>query len=193
MQATRALRHLRMRVAAALAAMRLATVLRTATVLCTATMTFAAMPSFALAAGQEVTKPLPGQHLYEITTETGMPHLEESLRYAVVKERSCLDSRDLSRAFWMLEDVSLQDCRLIKTSQTESGARYDLRCDGGHGTSGSARWEIGPERLRGTLDVKLGGKNMTFYQRVVARAVEECGGPSGSAGCPCGSGTAAPR
>ena len=187
MQATRALRRLRMRTAAGLAASRLATVL------CAATMTFAAMPSFALAAGQEVTKPLPGQHLYEVTTETGMPHLEESLRYAVVKERSCLDSRDLSRAFWMLEDVSLQDCRLIKTSQTESSARYDLRCDGGHGTSGSARWEIGPERLRGTLDVKLGGKNMTFYQRVVARAVEECGGPSGSAGCPCGSGPAAPR
>lgn len=113
----------------------------------------------------------PGPRLYDVTTETGMPHLEESLRYAIVRQRRCLDPSDLSRVFWMLGDVSLQDCRLQKTSQAEDGARYELHCDGGHGIMGSAQWRFEPDRLRGTLDVKLGGKNMTFYQRVVAQPV----------------------
>jgi hypothetical protein len=72
----------------------------------------------------------------------------------------------------MLDDVSLQDCRLVKAAQARNSARYDLYCTGGHGTSGEARWDIEPGQLRGTLDVKLGGKNMTFYQRVVATPAE---------------------
>lgn len=128
--------------------------------------------AFGDAAGNEVpTVPPSKPRLYEVTTETGMPHLEESLRYAVVRQRRCMDPGDLARAFWMLDDVSLQDCRLEKTAQEPGGARYDLRCDGGHGTTGSAHWQIEPQELRGSLDVRLGGKNMTFYQRVVARAV----------------------
>jgi len=166
MRTVQALPRLRMQVAVGLATVLLAT-----------------MPAAAVAGGHddmedtegtEGTEPLSGPCLYDITTETGMPHLEESLRYAVVRQRSCLDPRDLSRAFWMLDHVSLQDCRLAKTAQAQSSARYELRCDGGHGTSGHARWEIGPERLRGTLDVKLGGKNMTFYQRILARRVGQC-------------------
>ena len=52
----------------------------------------------------------PSPRLYEVTTETGMPHLEENLRYATRVERTCTDPRELATAFWMLRDVSLQDC-----------------------------------------------------------------------------------
>jgi hypothetical protein len=52
------------------------------------------------------------QRLYEVITETGMPHLEENLRYATRIER--MDPSDLATAFWMLRDVSLQDCKLVK-------------------------------------------------------------------------------
>src|SRR5205085_11529523 len=45
---------------------------------------------------------------------------------------------------------------------------YQLVCAGGHGTTGSAIWSLGERRFRGTLDVKLGGKNMTFFQRITA-------------------------
>jgi hypothetical protein len=134
--------------------------------------------------------PLP--RLYDVSTETGMPHLEENLRYAVVRQRRCLDPDDLSRAFWMLDDVSLRDCRLQKTESSERSARYELRCQGGHGTTGHAQWQIAPDQLRGTLDVKLGGKNMTFYQRIVAQAIASPGadpaasssiGQAGAASC----------
>jgi len=61
-------------------------------------------------------------HLYEVTTETGMPHLEENLRYATRQERRCLDRHDLSSAFWMLGHASLQDCRLVKTGEDSGSA-----------------------------------------------------------------------
>lgn len=116
------------------------------------------------------------QALYEVTTETGMPNLEENLRYAARTDRRCLDPQDLSTVFWMLRHESLQDCRLQKAAQRDATASYLLVCTGGHGTMGDAQWRFDPESLRGTMTVKLGGKNMTFYQRVVAKPVGRCPG-----------------
>ena len=115
--------------------------------------------------------------LYEVTTETGMPHLEENLRYATRVERACTNPRKLATAFWMLRDVSLQDCELIAVGEmSELVALYELKCYGGHGTTGSARWEFGSNLLSGTLMVRLGGKNMTFYQRITAKQLGKCDG-----------------
>src|SRR5690242_7304108 len=111
-----------------------------------------------------------GSRLYEVTTETGMPHLEENLRYATRIERSCVNPRQLMKAFPMLRDVSLQDCELVETDEaTQDILLYRLQCSGGHGTMGSARWDFGSTTITGTLSVRLGGKNMTFYQRITAR------------------------
>lgn len=112
--------------------------------------------------------------LYEVTTQTSMPHLDENLRYATVTEKRCIDRRDLSRQFWMLGDVSLQDCSLVKALESEHASTYALKCDGGHGTTGDAQWQLASDKLVGTLNVRLGGKNMTFYQRVVATPIGAC-------------------
>jgi hypothetical protein len=118
----------------------------------------------------------PSSRLYEMATETGMPHLEENLRYAVVREKRCVDRRDLSSAFWMLGHESLQDCKLNKSSQQDDAASYVLMCEGGHGTTGDAQWQFDAERIRGTLNVRLGGKNMTFFQRITGTAIGACPG-----------------
>jgi hypothetical protein len=115
--------------------------------------------------------------LYEMSTETGMPHLDESLRYAVVRERRCLDPHALQAAFWMLGHESLQGCRLEKMHEDAAAASYLLACDGNRGTSGGAQWQLGERQLRGTLNVRLGGKNMTFHQRIVATPVGDCATP----------------
>ena len=121
-----------------------------------------------LAVGSPVSAQQSQSRLYEVVTETDMPHLEENLRYAVRREQQCLDRDDLSSAFWMLGHVSLQDCHLLKAAEDAESATYRLRCDGGHGTTGEARWQFEPGRMTGTLRVRLGGKNMTFYQRITA-------------------------
>ncbi len=112
--------------------------------------------------------------LYEVTTATSMPHLDESLRYATRTQARCVDIRDLSGEFWMLREAALQDCRLVKDSQSDDAASYLLMCDGGHGTTGNATWQLQEGAIAGTLNVRLGGKNMTFYQRITAKLIGTC-------------------
>lgn len=112
--------------------------------------------------------------LYEIVTETAMPHLEENLRYATTRERRCLEQDELWLAFPVLQSEALKDCRLDQERRQQDELSYALVCTGGHGTTGHATWQLGRTQNIGTLKVKLGGKNMTFYQRVTARALGAC-------------------
>jgi hypothetical protein len=112
--------------------------------------------------------------LYEVTTETGMPNLEENLRYTVTRDERCLARKDLGSAFPVLRHPSLTGCELREESQRDDTITYVLVCEGAHGTTGSATWRMGEHVIRGTLDVKLGGKNMTFYQRVTGTLRGEC-------------------
>lgn len=114
------------------------------------------------------------RRLFDITIEIGMPHLEENLRYAITREERCLTDEQLFGRFPVLEHVALKDCRLAPESRQADSATYRLVCSGGHGTTGDAVWRLGEHRLRGTLTVKLGGKNMTFYQRVTALLLGAC-------------------
>lgn len=118
-------------------------------------------------------EPLPSG-IYEITVETNMPHLDENLRYATTHETRCLSQQDLSTAFPVLQHASLKDCRLDPERRDDHEAFYRLVCAGGHGTTGSAVWTLGPNRVSGTLQVKLGGKNMTFSQRWTAIPMGQC-------------------
>ncbi len=114
--------------------------------------------------------------LYEVTTETSMPHLEENLRYATTTEKRCVTNPEpLSAAFPVLRHASLKDCHLEQEAHDASSASYALVCDGGHGTTGNAIWDLSERQMTGTLYVKLGGKNMTFSQRVTAVRLGQCG------------------
>jgi len=112
--------------------------------------------------------------LYEVTSETVMPHLEENLRYATTREKRCLSHQELSFAFPILSHVSLKGCKLDNEYRLEDAVSYLLECEGGHGTTGTARWYLGADQIRGTLEVKLGGKNMTFQQRITAKPLGAC-------------------
>ncbi len=123
--------------------------------------------------------------LYDVTTVTAMPHLEENLRYATTHERRCLARADLSSAsaFPVLDHAALKGCKLEEESREEDSVSYVLICDGGHGTTGGALWRIGAAQMTGTLSVKSGGKNFTFYQRVTATLLGNCvAAPPDSAG-----------
>lgn len=112
--------------------------------------------------------------LFEVVTETGMPHLEENLRYSVTQEQLCLSERRLATAFPILQHVSLADCTLQERGRGPDTISYSLVCEGGHGTTGAAEWTVANGLVRGTLNVRLGGKNMTFFQRITARPLGEC-------------------
>jgi hypothetical protein len=111
---------------------------------------------------------------YEITVQTVMPHLEENLRYATTRERRCLLSRELSALFPILRHESLQGCSLASESRRGETTRYLLVCRRPEVASGSAQLNAGPGRISGALEIKMGGKNMTFGQRSDATRQGEC-------------------
>src|SRR5882757_1469455 len=112
--------------------------------------------------------------LYELTTETSMPHLEENLRYANTTARQCLALSQLTTAFPILQHPALEGCKLENEQRQPQALSYQLVCTGGHGTTGAAIWHLDEHRIRGTLNVKLGGKNMTFFQRITAVPLGKC-------------------
>jgi hypothetical protein len=97
---------------------------------------------------------------YEVTASIEMPHLEENLRYATTRERHCLPTDDDFAFFFpILRHPSLEGCRV---------ARHLLVCANPEVASGAVRLEHAPGRLSGVLEIKMGGKNMTFAQRMEA-------------------------
>ena len=70
---------------------------------------------------------------YEVTTETVMPHLHESLRYATTRQTLCLSGEELASAFPTLRHGSLRVCRLDEKARNAESVFYVLNCGGGVG------------------------------------------------------------
>jgi hypothetical protein len=114
---------------------------------------------------------------YEIVAQTVMPHLEENLRYAKTRERRCLHSDDVSQLFPILRHSSLEGCTLGDSRGHDNTLRYVLVCARPDVASGEARLNIHSGRVSGILEIKMGGKNMTFAQRIDALRQGECKEP----------------
>jgi hypothetical protein len=112
--------------------------------------------------------------LYEVTTETSMPHLEENLRYTMTREKRCIGPNDLASAFPVLTHSALKGCTLGDETRQDDTVTFLMSCEGGHGTTGSATWRISEHKISGQLNVRLGGKNLTFYQRVTGKPLGAC-------------------
>ncbi len=119
--------------------------------------------------------------VYDITAQTVMPHLEENLRDAIVRERRCLRSRDLPSLFPVLRHRSLGGCALVGQHRDDGELRFVLHCESPHVATGTARLTPGPGRITGVLEVKMGGKNTTFTQRIDGVRQGECEEPIKSA------------
>jgi hypothetical protein len=131
------------------------------------------IPAFFLTLLAQASELLPTR-LYDVTIETGMPHLEENLRYTTTHQRSCISLEDLATEFPILNHPALAGCTLGGEERKDGIVKFALSCADRHGTTGMAAWHIDKQRIRGRLDVKLGGKNMTFSQTVTAKVVGNC-------------------
>ena len=80
----------------------------------------------------------------------------------------------LATVFPILQHEALKGCELSDERSAASHVRLILSCKVGTGTTGAAEWQVDEFGIRGTLDLKLGGKNMTLYQRISGRPVGGC-------------------
>jgi len=112
--------------------------------------------------------------LYRITTETVLPHLEESLRYATTHTQRCLGTQDASSLFPLLRHEAFTGCALAEGRFQEGQSVYRLACTNPQAASGTATLSADGTTLVGVLDIKMGGKNMTLSQRVRGPRLGAC-------------------
>ena len=115
--------------------------------------------------------------LYDLTAQTVMPHLEESLRYATTRTRQCLGTQDAAALFPLLRHEAFTGCSLVHDASADGEARFTLRCRNPQAPTGAAHFELQPSGFQAVLHVKMGGKNMTLSQRLNAPRVGACTPP----------------
>lgn len=120
----------------------------------------------------------PGVALYRLDTQLLLPHLDE-MRRLFRTENRCLDAdADASALFPILRQPALRGCGLVPASgghpAPEDAERYRLVCASERVATGQASVFAVRTGYRGALDVKMGGKNMTFSQQITAIRLGNC-------------------
>ena len=105
---------------------------------------------------------------YVIKTQMIMPNLEESLRYTNSTVTKCLNGMFSGDLFPILSHQSLRGCKLIYESNDKNTYHYSLSCPGTNQTRGYAKVVNEGSTVSGVVNIRMGGKNMTFSQRVIA-------------------------
>ena len=111
---------------------------------------------------------------YEITAETLMPNLEENLRYAISHHRQCLGTQDVTTLFPILRHETFTGCVLVDDQTLGEQAKFSLNCQNTEAATGTARLTVNPDSIYGVLKIKMGGKNMTFSQRIKGTRLGVC-------------------
>ncbi|MGE0858017.1 MAG: DUF3617 domain-containing protein [Gammaproteobacteria bacterium] len=125
-----------------------------------------------VAAQAEEPTPAPGQ--YQLAVQLLMPNLEE-MREITVRDERCLSAGEASGLFPVMRQPALHGCRLVEPRRGADGIDYVLQCQSARVATGSARVTVESDgALLGQLQVKMGGKNMTFSQHSIARRTGDC-------------------
>jgi hypothetical protein len=112
---------------------------------------------------------------YTLAAQTLMPHLDE-MRWVVRREERCYDGSDaLPSLFPVLRQAALTGCSLGSGERDGERLRYELTCASPRVATGSAEILPTAQGAVGKLEVRMGGKNMTFSQRVEALRHGDCG------------------
>ena len=111
--------------------------------------------------------------LYTIESQTVMPHLDV-MRRIRKNTRRCVGADGPETFFPILQQPALRGCVFTLASSDGATDNFVLRCETKWVATGIARLWASGDRVRGALDVKMGGKNMTFSQYVDASRVGAC-------------------
>ena len=104
---------------------------------------------------------------YEIASQIVMPHLEEMRRITKL-ERRCLRGDEPSTLFPVMDQRALTGCELGYTARDADAFHYVVVCQSDLVATGTAELNATSNRVSGTLNIKMGAKNMTFSQHVKA-------------------------
>lgn len=111
---------------------------------------------------------------YEVTVETLLPNLEENLRYTNTHYWQCFGTQDVTTLFPILHLETFTGCVLVNDQVLGDQLEFTLNCQNTEAATGAARMKVDPGGIYGVLNIKMGGKNMTFTQRIKGTRLGTC-------------------
>jgi hypothetical protein len=110
---------------------------------------------------------------YTVTSQMIMPHLEEMRRISNQQTR-CLNTPGPFGLFPVMDQPALHGCSFGYERADGDAFSYLLVCQTARVATGSATLRQTSHGVTGAVDIKMGGKNMTFSQKIAATRVGEC-------------------
>lgn len=112
----------------------------------------------------------PGE--YRIEAQIDMPHLRDNLKGTDTTDLVCVErAGDL---FPALSNPVFAQCNLGREERLGRDSLRLLTCSGAGGTAGAALVRRDSDEVQAVLVVRMGGKNMTFSQRVQGQRRGTC-------------------
>jgi hypothetical protein len=117
---------------------------------------------------------LPAPGLYRIEVRIVLPNVRESTQPMIVIR--CIDSSAFQsgRAFSILSENPLAQCNTLDYAINAGTASYRIACPGPNRGTAVAVFHTTSTAYRGSIDMDLGGKNMTMSETQSARRIGSC-------------------
>ena len=110
--------------------------------------------------------------LYVVESRMVLPHLDEMRRIVETRDICVRSAESLLDFFPVSQQPAMIGCRLVPLDHSKTD--FVLRCDAINGAEGHASLQLGASHIKGRLEAKMGGKNMTFSQLIKARRRGNC-------------------
>ncbi len=113
--------------------------------------------------------------LYEIQIETNMPNMYNQ-EWEPTHVKECLTESDIKsgRAYRGPRGTQYSNCELLDYKNLNNKITYHSVCPGPNAPSGHGTFAYTDNMFKGTVNMQMGGKNMTMVQKYTARRVADC-------------------
>ena len=117
---------------------------------------------------------MPG--LYEIEVRIDLPNVQNAAAPMVLTR--CVGSADVEsgKTFFVLSDNPLKNCPLLDHQVTADTVTYRILCPGPNMGSAVGVFDFTGSAYRGSIEMNMGGKNMTMSGTQVGKRIGECPG-----------------
>ena len=118
--------------------------------------------------------PLPAPGLYQVEVRIALPNVQDVAAPFVVTR--CVRPADLEsgEAFSILSKNPLRICNLLDYRATDGAVSYRIACPGPNKGSAVAVFRTTATTYRGSIQMNMGGKNMTMSETQAGRRIGNC-------------------
>ena len=126
------------------------------------------------ATGSVAADPFLAPGLYRVEVRIALPNVQDAAAPFVVTR--CVSPADLEsgEAFSILSKNPLRNCDLLDYQVTDGTASYRIACPGPNKGSAVAAFQTTATTYRGSIQMNMGGKNMTMSETQAGTRIGNC-------------------